>query len=82
VSIEKKTRIQLDLKSEEAIELDRLREQFGLKSRTDTIRVALAIAEWIESESKLGRKVLSVDGKYVSHLVVPGITTSFRNRGV
>ena len=74
---DKKTRIQIDLKAEEAIELDRMRDQFGLKSRADTVRTALAIAEWIESESKLGRKVLSVDQEYVSHLVVPGITTSF-----
>jgi len=73
----KKTRIQLDLRAQEAEELDRMRDQFGLNSRTETVRTALAIADWIESESRQGRKVLSVDGDYVSHLVVPGITTSF-----
>ena len=71
-----KTRVQLDLRSEETDELDRLRGRFGLRSRADTVRAALAITEWVESESKRGRKVVSVGGDYVSHLVVPGITTA------
>lgn len=72
----KKVRIQLDLAPSEAKALDQLRLRCGLRSRADAVRTALAVLEWIQSETNKGRKILAVGNEEIAQLVVPGLTAS------
>lgn len=69
-----KTRVQLDLSHEEVTRLDALRDSCGLRSRSDVVRSALAIIDWMVSETEAGRKVVATGNDLVSELVMPGIT--------
>lgn len=71
----KRVRVQLDLMPDEAQSLDALKEKCGLRSRSDAVRTALAVLEWIERESRNGNSIVAVGEDGVSKLVVPGITT-------
>lgn len=68
-------RVQLDMSAEEAESLDSLRETCGLRSRSDAVRAALAVIDWVHRESRSGRKVVSFDGDVMTEFVMPGITT-------
>lgn len=69
-----KIRVQLDLTTHQANALDRLRDQCDLRSRAEAVKTALAVLAWVRSESDQGRRVVALDGKNVSWLVMPGIT--------
>lgn len=70
-----KVRIQLDLAVAEAEALDRLKDRYGLASRKDAVRTALAILEWVQHETAAGRRVMAVGADRLSYLAVPGVTT-------
>ena len=53
-----------------------MRERCGLRSRSDAVRTALAVLAWIDDERSQGRRVVAIGDEEVSHLVVPGLTTS------
>lgn len=69
-----KTRVQLDLTTDEAAALDRLRNQCSLRSRADAVRTALAVLEWVEHEASSGRRIVAVNSESLSYLTVGGIT--------
>jgi hypothetical protein len=70
----RKVRIQLDLSVKEGAALDDIRDDCGLGSRADAVKAALALFGWVQAETRLGRKVVAMDGETVSWLVLPGIT--------
>ena len=65
----------MDLLASEASELDNLKARFGLRSRTDAIRIALAITEWVHSETESGKQILAINEHSLSHLAVPELTS-------
>ena len=67
-------RVQLDLSPEEVARLDSLRDACGLRSRSDAVRSALAVIDWMTSETRGGRKVVAMGDGLVSELVMPGVT--------
>lgn len=67
-------RVQLDLYQHEVQALDRLRDRCGLRSRADAVRTALAIIEWVQNETRNGRRILSVGEDDVVPLTIPGLT--------
>jgi hypothetical protein len=69
-----KVRVQLDLTTRESVALDNIRDECQLRSRADAVKAALAVLAWVQSETQHGRKVVSLDGKNVSWLVMPGVT--------
>lgn len=68
-----KVRIQLDLPRREAQALDGLRDRLAVRSRADVVRTALAVMEWMESETARGRRVVAVGDDTVSYLALPGV---------
>jgi hypothetical protein len=70
-----KTRVQLDLRSEDVQALEALQVQCGLRARADAVRMALGVLAWVRAESTQGRRVVAVGKNEVSVLVLPGITT-------
>ncbi len=73
-------RVQLDMSAEEAESLDTLRETCGLRSRSDAVRLALAVIEWVHRESRNGRKVVAFSDEVITEFVMPGITTFQREK--
>jgi hypothetical protein len=66
--------VQLDLSAKEVARLDSLRDSCGLRSRSDVVRSALAVIDWIATESREGRKVVAMGDGLMSELVMPGVT--------
>jgi hypothetical protein len=73
-------RVQLDMSAEEAESLDTLRETCGLRSRSDAVRLALAVIDWVHRESRCGRKVVAFSDEIITEFVMPGITTFQREK--
>lgn len=63
-----KVRVQLDLSKEEVRNLDALRDRFGSNSRSDAVRAALAVLDWVAVESQSGRRIYSVSSDFVAPL--------------
>ena len=71
-----KIRIQLDLTPHAANALDALKDRFNLRSRAEAVRTALAVVEWMDSETSRGRQIVAVGPNDVSYLAIPGLTIS------
>ena len=69
-----KVRVQLDLTTRETDALDSIRDECQLRSRADAVKAALAVLAWVQTETQHGRKVVALDSKNVSWLVLPGVT--------
>lgn len=71
-----KIRVQLDLCEAELKSLDFLRDRCALKSRADTVRLALGLVEWVAQQTDEGNQIISVGKLPLAPLSVPGLTNS------
>jgi hypothetical protein len=78
--IAQQVRVQLDMSNEEAAGLDSLKEACGLRSRSDAVRTALAVIEWVSREADSGRRIVALGGDVVSEFVMPGVTIGRGNK--
>lgn len=75
-----KIRVQLDLRESEVRSLDLLRDRCALRSRADTIRLALGLVEWIAQQIDEGNQIVSVGKRPLAPLTIPGLTTALHKR--
>lgn len=75
-----KVRVQLDLEAAEVEALDALRASWGLRSRADAVRTALAVLEWMQNEVSWGRSVVAVGDDFISHLALPRLNVYSEKR--
>ncbi len=71
-----KIRVQLDLHEDELKSLDFLRDRCALKSRADTVRLALGLVEWVAQQTDDGNQIVSVGKCQLAPLTIPGLTSA------
>jgi hypothetical protein len=55
------TRVQLDLTSDQLLELEALMDRLGIKTKKDLFNNALMLLDWAARERQAGRIIASVD---------------------
>lgn len=70
---EAKTRVQFDITGEALEELEELKIKSGAPSRSETIRYALRILQWVIQEQKAGSKILVIraEGEETKEITFP-----------